>query len=308
MPSYDDGAGRRRLAYALSAVGVVAIVVLLSGAADPQPAAYTADGTTTEQPVLTPQAKGSYNSRYADAPRASARTKQEATPVGGGQAAQLRGANFANGATGATGGHGANGIGAARSSPTRDIPAPSRVADLNAPYNVRFTVVLDPESGVESEFLVAVQPELAPLGAAQFRKAVDEGVYDGARFFRAVEGFMVQFGIAGDPSISTRWRQNKINDDPSGKASNTRGMITFATSGPNSRTSQVFISFKDNSFLDRQGFTPFGEVVDGMSSVVDNVYKGYGESPDQGQIQRKGNVYLNAAFPKLSFIRAATIE
>ncbi len=155
------------------------------------------------------------------------------------------------------------------------------------------------------DFVIEVNREWAPVGADRFHELVEMGFYNDCRFFRVVPDFMVQFGINGNPKVQKDWRDASIRDDRVRK-SNKRGYITFATSGPNSRTSQVFINFKDNSFLDGQGFAPFGEVVEGMD-VVDKIYSGYGEEPDQGAIQSKGNEYLQAQFPKLDYIKKATI-
>lgn len=120
---------------------------------------------------------------------------------------------------------------------------------------------------------------------------------------RVVPDFIVQWGIPGDKKITGLWQSKRIPDDPV-KETNARGTITFATSGPNSRTSQVFINFKDNASLDKQGFAPFGKVIEGME-IVDAIYAGYGGDPDQGKIQAKGNQYLRKEFPKLSYIRRA---
>ncbi|MGD9502389.1 MAG: peptidylprolyl isomerase, partial [Methyloceanibacter sp.] len=156
-----------------------------------------------------------------------------------------------------------------------------------------------------------VHRERAPRGADRFYNLVKNGFYDNARFFRVIEGFMVQFGINGDPNIASVWRNADIKDDPV-KASNERGTITFATAGPDTRTTQVFINFGNNAPLDGQGFAPFGKVVSGME-VVDQLYNGYGEGaphgngPDQGRIQSQGNAYLEQDFPKLDFIKTATI-
>jgi len=116
---------------------------------------------------------------------------------------------------------------------------------------------------------------------------------------------MVQFGINRDPKLNAVWRSARIQDDKA-KKSNSRGYITFAMAGANSRTTQVFINFADNSFLDNQGFSPFGKVTKGMN-VVDSIYNEYGEKPDQGRIQMEGNAYLEKAFPNLDYIKSATI-
>lgn len=153
-------------------------------------------------------------------------------------------------------------------------------------------------------FTVEVHPSWAPLGAARFKELLDRHFFDSVRFFRVVPGFMAQFGIAGEPAEAARWENAKLADDPV-KVSNKRGYITFATSGPNSRTTQMFINFKDNAFLDSQGFAPFG-VVKNMDAV-DSIYSGYGESPNQGMIQAQGNAYLEGNFPLLSYVSSARI-
>lgn len=155
------------------------------------------------------------------------------------------------------------------------------------------------------DFVIEVDSVLAPIGALRFKEAIKAGVYDGARFFRVVPGFVAQFGIPGDPEMSAVWSQKKIKDDPV-VASNTRGTISFATSGPNSRTTQVFINFGDNANLDAMGFAPFGRVTEGMD-VVDSIYSKDGQNPDQGAIQRKGNEYLESAYPNLDYIKKVTI-
>lgn len=158
----------------------------------------------------------------------------------------------------------------------------------------------------KGDFLVEVNPSWSPLGAKQFRKLVESKFYDGCRFFRVVPDFMVQFGINGDPSEQKYWRDQRIKDDPKNVRSNQRGYITFATSGPDSRTTQVFINFKNNRGLDDQGFTPFGKVIEGMD-VVDSIESKYREQPNQGAIQNLGNEYLNGAFPDLDYIKTARI-
>ena len=151
----------------------------------------------------------------------------------------------------------------------------------------------------------------APHGADRFYNLVKHGFYDNERFFRVISGFMVQFGINGDPRISAHWRDANIPDDPV-KESNKRGTITFATAGPNTRTTQVFINFGDNAGLDGQGFAPFGQVVSGMK-VVDSLNAEYGEGaprgrgPDQGRMQTEGNAYLEKDFPRMDYMKKATI-
>jgi peptidyl-prolyl cis-trans isomerase A (cyclophilin A) len=174
-----------------------------------------------------------------------------------------------------------------------------------ASYKVKF----DTSKGT---FVVEVNRAWSPNGADRFYNLVKNGFYDDTRFFRVIPGFMVQFGINGDPAVSAPWREARISDDKVTQ-SNKRGYITFATSGPNSRTTQVFINFGDNAGLDGQGFSPFGRVVSGMN-VVDALHAGYGEGapsgrgPNQGKIQTEGNAYLTREFDKLDYIKKATIE
>jgi peptidyl-prolyl cis-trans isomerase A (cyclophilin A) len=157
-----------------------------------------------------------------------------------------------------------------------------------------------------------VQRDWAPNGADRFYNLVKNGFYDNVRFFRVISGFMVQFGISGDPKIAAPWRDAKIKDDPVVQ-SNRRGYITYAMSGPNTRTTQVFINFGENGSLDSQGFSPFGRVVQGME-VVDKLNAEYGEGaprgrgPDQSRVQMEGNAYLTKDFGKLDSVNKATIE
>ena len=161
-------------------------------------------------------------------------------------------------------------------------------------------------------FVIQVHRDWAPNGADRFYNLVKSGFYNDARFFRVIDGFMVQFGISGNPDVSAAWTDATIPDDPV-RESNTRGTVTFATAGPNTRTTQVFINFNDNSSLNGQGFAPFGKVVSGMD-VVDSLYRGYGEGaprgngPNQMLIKSQGNAYLVTQFPKLDYIKTATIE
>jgi len=182
-------------------------------------------------------------------------------------------------------------------------------AALTEPAPPTYKVKFDTSRG---PFVIEVHRDWAPNGADRFYNLVKNGFFDNARFFRVISGFMVQFGINADPKISGVWREARIKDDPV-RQSNKRGMITFATAGPNTRTTQVFINFGDNAPLDRQGFAPFGQVVSGMN-VVDALYSGYGEGapsglgPEQGRIQMEGNAYLMKEFGKLDYIKKATIE
>ena len=176
----------------------------------------------------------------------------------------------------------------------------------------QFKVNFDTSAGM---FEVEVHRDWAPNGADRFYNLVKNGFFDNARFFRVISGFMVQFGINGDPAVNAVWREARIPRDPA-KEGNKRGNITFAMqggpSGPDTRTTQVFINFRDNSNLDPLGFAAFGRVTKGMD-VVDKIYSGYGEGapsgagPEQGRIQAEGNAYLTKDFPKLDYIKKTTI-
>ena len=181
-------------------------------------------------------------------------------------------------------------------------------AALNEQAPATFKANFDTSKGT---FVIDVHRDWAPQGADRFYNLVKNGFYDDVRFFRVISGFMAQFGIHGDPAVASAWRNAQIKDDPV-KQSNKRGFVTFATSGPNTRTTQLFINFGDNAALDKQGFSPFGQVTTGMD-VVDKIYNGYGEGaprgkgPDQGRVQSEGNTYLTKEFPRLDYIKAATI-
>ena len=174
----------------------------------------------------------------------------------------------------------------------------------------RYKAKFDTSAGV---FVIDVTRAWAPLGADRFYNLVKNGFYDDVRFFRVLDGFMAQFGMNGDPSIQGPWGRFSFTDDPV-KESNKRGYVTFAKTGaPNSRSTQVFINFADNASLDSQGFAPFGKVIEGMGAV-DKLYSGYGEGapggrgPEQGRTQMEGNAYLTKGFPKLDYVKKATIE
>ena len=166
-----------------------------------------------------------------------------------------------------------------------------------------FKVKFDSSAG---PFVVEVNRAWAPNAADHFYTLVKNGFYNEARFFRVVPGFMVQFGINADPAVQAKFK-NSIQDDPV-KESNKKGYVTFAqTSAPNSRSTQIFVNYKDNAFLDGQRFAPFGRVISGMEAV-EKINSEAGEKPNQGAIQSQGNAYLKKEFPKLDYVKTATIE
>jgi peptidyl-prolyl cis-trans isomerase A (cyclophilin A) len=165
----------------------------------------------------------------------------------------------------------------------------------------------------KGSFVVTVHRAWAPLGADRFYNLVKGGFYDECRFFRVIDGFIAQVGINGNPDIQSAWRDATIPDDPV-KESNKRGTVTFAkTRAASSRSTQFFINLVDSSALDKQGSAPFGEVSTGME-IVETLYSGYGEGapsgkgPEQAKVQSQGNAYLTKEFPKLDYIKRATIE
>lgn len=175
------------------------------------------------------------------------------------------------------------------------------------PAPASFQVTIETTQG---EFVVEVHREWAPLGADRFYRLVEAGFFDDSRFFRVREGFIAQFGIPGDPSVSAVWKDRTIADDPV-RESNVRGTLAFAMTGPDTRTTQLYVNLADNSRLDAQGFAPIGRVIRGMG-VVDRLYSGYGEEAGggmrggrQGKMFEGGNAHLDAAYPRLDrLIRA----
>jgi len=157
----------------------------------------------------------------------------------------------------------------------------------------------------KGDFVVQVTRSWSPLGADRFYNLVKHGFFTDAAFFRVVPGFIIQFGLSANPAVNAVWHSANFKDDRVTQ-SNKPGTITFATAGPNTRTTQLFINFGNNTFLDSQGFSPFGQVTSGMD-VVQKLYAGYGERPDQGAITTQGKAYLDKNFPMIDSIKSATI-
>ena len=177
-------------------------------------------------------------------------------------------------------------------------------ATAPAIFKARFTTT-------QGDFVVEINRSWAPRGADRFYNLVKNGFFSNASFFRVLPGFIAQFGIHANPRVSSVWKNAAIRDDPV-KHSNLKGTITFATAGPNTRTTQLFINLADNTSLDGMGFAPLGNVIEGLN-VVNQLYGGYGEGapegkgPDQNRVQQEGKVYLDKLFPKLDSIKTATI-
>jgi peptidyl-prolyl cis-trans isomerase A (cyclophilin A) len=189
------------------------------------------------------------------------------------------------------------------------LPSFGDPAKLTATAPETFKAQFDTTKG---KFTIEVTRSLSPNGADRFYNLVKSGFFTDIAFFRVIPGFMCQFGIHGDPAVSAKWREANITDDPV-KGNNTRGTITFAKAGPDTRSTQFFINFNDNSRLDSMGFPPFGKVVEGID-VVDKINGEYGDMPQQGgngpdpeRITIEGNAYLKKDFPNLDYIKSATI-
>jgi peptidyl-prolyl cis-trans isomerase A (cyclophilin A) len=177
--------------------------------------------------------------------------------------------------------------------------SPSAVA---TPAPDSFRVAFETTRG---PFVVEVIRAWSPRGADRFHELVNAGYFRDIAFFRVLPGFVAQFGMHGDPDVNRRWDGRRIPDDPVVQ-SNARGTVVFATSGTNTRANQFFINYSDNARLDGMGFSPFGRVAEGMS-VVDSIYSGYGETPDQDRIASEGNAYLKRQFPRLDYIKSARV-
>jgi peptidyl-prolyl cis-trans isomerase A (cyclophilin A) len=186
-------------------------------------------------------------------------------------------------------------------------PAPSsqllHPAALTSHAPAKYDVTFKTTAGT---FVVEVDRAWSPLGADRFYNLVKSGFYNGDTFFRVVPHFVIQFGLSPSPKVNAAWANADLHDDPV-KGSNKAGYLSFASAGPNTRTTQVFINLVDNPRLDGMGFSPFGKVVSGMSAV-NKIYSGYGEQPDQNQITNEGKSYTDKSFPKLDKIVTATIS
>jgi len=184
--------------------------------------------------------------------------------------------------------------------PQREPATPTAAPTPQAPDS--FLVGFSTNRGT---LTLVVHRSWAPRGADRFYALVKSGFYDGARFFRVVRGFVVQFGLPADPQVGRTWSSQALADDPV-RQPNRRGTLAFASAGPNTRTTQVFINQADNLRLDGLGFAPIGRVTERLG-IVDSLYAQYGERPSQDSIERRGEAYLARAYPNLDRILSATI-
>jgi len=183
------------------------------------------------------------------------------------------------------------------------------LATGNPAYKVIFHLE-NLENGNSGEVVVNVHPEWAPLGAQRFAELVEQRFFDNTRFFRVVTGFVAQFGISGDPEVTSAWRGKTIGDDsPQHHVTNNRGRLSFYTDGKDDRSTQIVFNVKDNDFLDNKGYVPFAEVADGMF-YVDRIFNGYGGSsraPVESRMQTEGNAYLERDFPRPTYIKTVEV-
>ncbi len=195
----------------------------------------------------------------------------------------------------------------AAAAPNQEVLTDPAKATLEAPE--KFVVELQTTKG---PIRLDVERAWAPKGVDRFYNLVEAGYYTDVAFFRVIPGFMAQVGLHGDPAINRTWRSANIDDDPVTQ-SNTRGMVTFATAGPNTRTTQFFINHADNTRLDGMGFAPFARIQPDSMKIVDSLHGGYGEGaprgkgPSQARIHAEGNAYLKAEFPELDYIEKAHV-
>ena len=195
-------------------------------------------------------------------------------------------------------------------SAAKPAAAPNRLlnpASLTAKAPETFKVKFDTTKGA---IVIDVHRDWAPRGADRFYNMVRNGFFSGARFFRVIPNFMAQFGINGNPAVNAAWEKARLLDDPPNMQHNVRGIVTYGSTGqPNSRGTQLFINYKDNSYLDASGFVPIGQVVEGME-VADMLNSEYGSAPqnEQNTLIDQGNKFMAAKYPKLDYIKTATVE
>ncbi len=171
------------------------------------------------------------------------------------------------------------------------------------------TVLVDIET-TRGPITVALRRRWAPHGVDRVYNLARAGYFDDSRFYRVVDGYIAQFGLAGDPAVARRWSQQPLPPDAR-RASNARGTVSFAQFKPDDRTTTLFINLRDNPHLDSLGFAPVGRVVRGMAAA-DRLYARYGERPaakaNAARLYGQSNAYLDAAYPKLDRIRTVTVR
>jgi peptidyl-prolyl cis-trans isomerase A (cyclophilin A) len=198
-------------------------------------------------------------------------------------------------------------VGCSSSDESKKVEVPKAAAKVEKTPDV-FHAVFDTSKG---QVVVEVHRDWAPIGVDHLFNLIQTGFYDGVRFFRVTHSY-VQFGINGNSKTNSLWSTAYLPDDPV-KQSNVRGTLTFAHLGANNRTTQLFFNMKNNKDLDKQGFAPLGKVITGMD-VVESLYSAYGDmaprgqGPDPSKIEVQGNAYLDAKFPRLDYIKKATIQ
>jgi peptidyl-prolyl cis-trans isomerase A (cyclophilin A) len=179
----------------------------------------------------------------------------------------------------------------------KETPAPAKKPPRDV-YRVKFETTA-------GNFTVEVTRAWAPFGADRFYELVQEKFFDDARFYRVIRRYIAQFGVPADPAAAEKWRGRRLVDDPP-KEKNRRGTLAFAQSGPNTRTTHVFVNLADNSRLDSQGFVPFGRVVEGIETI-DKITFLYGETANDPKIEAQGQAYLKSIYPRLDYIKAARL-
>ncbi len=282
--------------FARAGVAGMCAVAMAGAAGCKQQEVKPAEAPKAEAPKEEPKA--------AEAPKAEEPKPAEPAPV----AAEASPVAAAADLTAAAAPGGATAPAAAPAGVNEAAMKDPKLANEKAPDE--FKVKFETSKG---SFTIAVHKAWSPIGADRFYNLVKIGYFQDVAFFRAIAGFMAQFGIHGDPAVNNSWREASITDDPSANQSNKKYTVTFAKKGmPNSRSVQFFINFSDNAMLDQMGFTPFGEVIEGKD-VIDRINTEYGEGaprgngPDQMRVQTEGNAYLKKDFPNLDYIKSASV-